>query len=314
MQEDKKVPTVSVIIPTYNRAHLISRAIQSVLKQTYKDFEVIVIDDGSTDNTEYIIKQFQDKDNRIRYIKHKKNKGGSAARNAGIKLSKGDYIAFQDSDDEWLSEKLEKQMKFFEGAPSNVGVVYSGFWRIEGDTKNYIPSSQVTEKEGNVHKELLKGNFVTTQSIVIRKECFEKAGMFDESLPRLQDWDLVLRLSKYYEFKCIDEPLVFSYFTPVSISSNKDALIKASELIISKHFNDFVNNKKALSNHYLSVGISVLNGDFKTGRDYFMKGVKAYPLNAKLLVAALILFFGQNIYDKAINAYLRIKGKLRVTH
>ena len=314
MQKDKNVPTVSVIIPTYNRAHLISRAIQSVLKQTYKDFEVIVIDDGSTDNTEYIIKQFQDKDNRIRYIKHKKNKGGAAARNTGIKAANAEYIAFQDSDDEWFPEKLEKQMKVLENAPPEVGVVYTGFWRIDGNKKKYTPALWITQKEGDVHKELLKGNFVTTQSIVTRKECLGKVGMFDENLPRLQDWELVIRLSKCYDFKCIDEPLLTSPYTPDSISANKDALIKASELIISKHFNDFVNNKKALSNHYLSVGVSVLNGDFKTGRDYFMKGVKAYPLNAKLLVTALISFFGQNIYYKAINAYLRIKGKLRVSH
>jgi glycosyltransferase involved in cell wall biosynthesis len=307
VQEKTDKPTVSIIIPTYNRGHLIGRAIQSVLNQTYSDFELIVVDDRSTDNTEKVVKSIKDK--RIRYIQHEKNKGGAAARNTGIKAARGKYIAFQDSDDEWLSEKLEKQMKVFEGAPSNVGVVYSGFWKIEGNRKKYIPSSQVTQKEGNLHNEVLKGNFVTTQSIVMRKQCVEKAGMFDENLPRLQDWELVLRLSKYYEFKCIDEPLVFSYFTPVSISSNKDALIKASELIISKHFNDFVNNKKALSNHYLSVGISVcLNGDFKTGIDYFMKGAKAYPLNAELLVAALISFFGRNIYDKAMNAYLRIKG------
>ena len=93
-------PTVSVIIPTYNRAYLIDRSIQSVLNQTYQDFELIVVDDGSTDNTEDIIRQFQEKDKRIKYIKYDKNKGGSAARNTGIKNSVRKYIAFQDSDDE----------------------------------------------------------------------------------------------------------------------------------------------------------------------------------------------------------------------
>jgi len=200
-------------------------------------------------------------------------------------------------------------MRIFENAPPEVGVVYTGFFRIRGSKKIYTPALWIIQKEGDVHKELLKGNFITTQSIVTRKECLEKVGMFDENLPRLQDWELVIRLSKYYDFKCIDEPLLTSPYTPDSISANKDVLIKASELIISKHFNTFVNNKKALSNHYFIIGISVcLSGDFKTGRGYFIKGVKAYPLNAELLLAALISFLGQNIYDKAMNAYRRIKG------
>ena len=110
----EKNPTVSIIIPTYNRAHLIGRAIQSVLNQTYQNFEIIVVDDGSTDNTEEMIKEFQKHDKRIKYIRHEKNRGGAAARNTGIKVARGEYIAFQDSDDEWLPEKLEKQMDVFQ--------------------------------------------------------------------------------------------------------------------------------------------------------------------------------------------------------
>jgi len=103
---DKSV-TVSVIIPTYNRAHLVGRAIRSVLNQTYQDFEIIVVDDCSTDNTEEIVKGFND--HRIRYMRHDRNRGGSAARNTGIKASQGKYIAFLDSDDEWLLKKAESR-------------------------------------------------------------------------------------------------------------------------------------------------------------------------------------------------------------
>ncbi len=113
-------PTVSVIIPTYNRANLVSRAIKSVLNQTYQDFEIIVVDDCSEDNTEEIVKSFND--SRIRYIKHKKNKGGSAARNTGIKRARGKYIAFLDDDDEWLPSKLEKQIMLFEKLSKHYGV------------------------------------------------------------------------------------------------------------------------------------------------------------------------------------------------
>lgn len=305
-----KNPTVSVIIPTYNRAHLVGRAIQSVLNQTYQDFEIIVIDDGSTDNTEDIIREFQKTDKRIKYIKHEKNKGGSAARNTGIKAARGEYIAFQDSDDEWLPEKLEKQMRVFENAHPEVGVVYTGFLRIENDKENYIPSSWVIKKEGNIHNELLKGNFVTTQSIVARKECFEKAGIFDESLPRLQDWELVIRLSKCYNFKCIDEPLLTSPFTPDSISANNDALIKAAELILAKHFKDFDKHKKILSKHYFSIGLNLcLNDNFEIGRSYLMKAINIHPYNIKYLSLILVSFLGQNVFYRIVKIYRKLKNR-----
>ncbi len=100
-------PTVSVVIPTYNRAHLVGRAIQSVLNQTYHDFEIIIVDDGSIDNTEDVVKSLNDPS--IRYTRHDQNRGGSAARNTGIKMARGEYVAFQDSDDEYLPEKVESR-------------------------------------------------------------------------------------------------------------------------------------------------------------------------------------------------------------
>jgi len=121
-----KKPTVSVIIPAYNRAHLIGRAIKSVLNQAYQDFELIIIDDCSTDNTDEVVREFQKKDNRIIYLKHDQNKGGSAARNTGIKVSKSEYIAFLDSDDEWLPEKLEIQMEAI--LKQNVSMVTCFCW------------------------------------------------------------------------------------------------------------------------------------------------------------------------------------------
>jgi len=126
------MPKISVISPTYNRAHLITRAVHSVLNQTYQDFEYIVVDDASTDNTEEVIKGF--KDERIKYIKHEKNRGPSAARNTGIKAAKGEYIGFLDSDDEWLPEQAEKQVSKFLESPDNVGVIYCGHVVISDET------------------------------------------------------------------------------------------------------------------------------------------------------------------------------------
>ena len=122
MSEEK--PTGSVIIPTYNRARMVDRAIQSVLSQTYQDFEIIVVDDASTDNTQEVVKECMFRDKRVRYIKHEKNKGGSAARNTGIKNEHGEYVGFLDSDDEWLPTKLEKQIELFRKRCNSVGAVY----------------------------------------------------------------------------------------------------------------------------------------------------------------------------------------------
>lgn len=302
-------PKVSVVIPTYNRAHLISRAIKSVLDQTYKDLEIIVVDDGSTDNTEKIIKSFQD--GRIRYIQHNKNKGASAARNTGIKASKGEYIAFQDSDDEWFPDKLEQQIKAFDNASPKVGVIYSGFYRIEDDKKTYIPGDNIVQKEGDIHNELLKGNFVGTPAVLIKKECFENIKYFDENIPAFEDWELWIELSKHYLFKYINKPLLRSYSTPNSVNLNSKNLLKAREIIIATHLNDFNKNKNLLSGHYLNIAIEFCSdGDFRSGKNYLIDSVKANPLNIKASLRLLALLSGQRTYLKLRYIYLNILRRI----
>ena len=273
-------PKVSIILPTYNRAHIIEKAIQSVLNQTYQDFELIIVDDGSTDNTEEIIKKLQEKDKRIRYIKLETNKGAAAARNEGIKIAHGKYITFQDSDDEWLPEKLEKQMKIFETTPEDI-IVYTGFWRIDGDEKTYIPDINISNREGYIHKELLKGNFVGTPSILLKKETLEKVALFDECLQRCQDWDLVIRLSEYYNFKLIDEPLYTSHILKDSISANYEALILAMQIILSKYQYEIYNDhkiRKAWSMKFNSLAQYHLNkNDKKKAKQLYLLAIKLYP-------------------------------------
>ncbi len=273
-------PKVSIILPTYNRAHIIEKAIQSVLNQTYQDFEIIIIDDGSKDDTKKIIRGFQEKDNRIKYIRFEENKGAAAARNAGIKMSKGEYITFQDSDDEWVIDKLEKQMKVIETSSENI-VVYCGFWRIDGDEKTYIPDINISNREGNIHKELLKRNFIGTPSILLLKKNLEKIGMFDENLSRLQDWDLAIRLSKYYNFKLIDEPLYISYVLSDSISANYEALIIAMQIILAKYQDEIYKDHKiikAWSIKFNSIAKYLLdNNDIRKAKQLYWRAIKLYP-------------------------------------
>ena len=303
----EKPLTVSVVIPTYNRAHLVGRAIQSVLNQTYQDFEIIVVDDASTDNTEEVVKSFNDP--RIRYVRHDQNRGGSAARNTGIKTALGEYIAFQDSDDEWLPEKLEKQMRVFENVPAEVGVVYTDMWRISKGEKRYWHSPKIMPEDGIVYQQALDRVMgIGIQTAVIKRKCLNLVGMFDENFPRFIDLELFIRVSKYYYFYHINEPLVNFYNTGKGISNNNEAFVKAYQLIVKKYSYDIVKNKRSLAKHLYSLGNSLCqNGDLSQGRDYLVKSVKLYPLNVKYLIAAFASLFGENAYAKVV----KLKRKIR---
>jgi glycosyltransferase involved in cell wall biosynthesis len=239
---------VSVIIPTYNRADVIGRALHSVLHQTYQDLEVIIVDDGSTDDTEVVVRSFRDA--RVRYIRHENKQGAPVARNTGIKAAKAEFIAFQDSDDEWLCDKLEKQIEAFSKASPETGVVYTGFLRIENTQATYYPSGDVNRLSGSILKALLHGNFITTQAALVRKDCFLKAGLFDEQLPRLQDWELFIRIAKYYKFICINEPLLLAFYSDDSITADSSKLAVALRLILNKHHDVFSKHKKILVMHH----------------------------------------------------------------
>lgn len=220
---------VTVIIPSYNREKTIKRAVDSVLNQTYKDIEVIVVDDCSTDNTLDVVKSI--KDSRLKVFKLNENSGACVARNFGIEKAKGQYIAFQDSDDEWLPEKLEKQMIAFN---KNADVVFCAFNRIDNTYKDVYP----VLTDGFVQrKTILEKSYVSTQTLIARKECFDNI-KFDPQMPRLQDYDLVIRLSKKFSFYFLSEPMVNMYIQNDSISKNSIKLIDAEYLILTKYPED----------------------------------------------------------------------------
>lgn len=175
--------------------------------------------------------------------------------------------------------------------------------------RTYIPSLTVKKKEGKILNSLLNGNFVTTPTVIIKKDCFDKAGMFDENLPRLQDWDLFIRIAKYYEFRFINEPLLSSYVQKDSISQDQDALIKALELILKKYLMDFEEaGSSALSRQYYLLGDALCSkGRLANGRSYLLKAFKAYPINIKSLIALFFSLFGKSIYNKFIEFKLSFR-------
>ncbi len=305
MNQIKKTPKISIILPTYNRANTIHESILSVLNQTYEDFELIIVDDGSTDNTKEVIEIFED--SRIQYIKHEENKGAASAMNTGIKKSKGSFISIQNSDDKWLPEKLENEINGFNSPNPKLGVVYSGLCRIIGNRKIYIPSKSVKKKEGYLSDDLLNINFVNGLSL-IRKDCFEKVGYYDEELVGLEDWEIYLRISKYYDFKFIDKPLIIASLSQDSLSIKPSVMISATQMILNKHFNKFLNNKKALALNYGFIGSwSCLDGKLKEGRTFFRYAVKINPYFFSIYLAFFASLFGQ----KAFKSFLDINQKIK---
>jgi glycosyltransferase involved in cell wall biosynthesis len=279
------------------------------LNQTYQDFELIVVDDCSTDNTEEVVRGFGN--SRIRYIRLNENSGSPAApTNMGITVARGEYIAVQDSDDQWLPEKLEKQMDVFKNVSSQVGVVYSDMWRVgEDGNEEYFRSPRIMPEDGIIYEEALGYRVanIGTVTLLIRKECFDRAGLFDEKLPTYIDTELLIRMSKYYLFYHIEEPLAKYYATPGSIASNPQANISARRLILEKYCEDIRRNKKLLARHYFGIGhLLCLNGQIAQGRGYLKKAVMTYPIDVKSFLLALISLFGQRSYNKAIQGYKRI--------
>lgn len=310
-----KRPKISVVLPTYNRAQLLKRSIQSVLDQTYKDFEVIVVDDGSTDNTEEVVRRLIIKDKRVRFIKFKENKGANAARNAGIRASRGKFVAFQDSDDVWNPIKLAVQIKVLNKAPKEVGAVYCA-WRVVGEKSKIMPPKRILNKSGNIHKVLLRGNFITTQVVVLKKDCFRKVGLFDENLPRYQDWEMWIRVAKYYNFKFIDKLLVIQYMQKKSISANREAQVLATGYILEKHKDDFRKDRKLMAKLYLKLSdfFDFLDPrEFYRGRDYLYKAIKTRPfLPLGYLKKAGFSLFGPVIYKKISRLIRKIKRKIQL--
>ena len=224
-------PAVTVVLPTYDREPLLWRSIRSVLDQTYEDFELIIVDDGSTDATAESVARFGDR--RLRCIRLAENRGAAAARNVGIRAATGRFIAFQDSDDEWLPSKLERHMRAFETCGPEVGVVYSDMQRIRRDgSPQYHRSPSVVPgvliDPGTRFYQVCK---LGIQSTVIRRECLAAVGGFNEAFPALEDLELFIRLSKRYGFHHLEVPLV-RYYETDGLSQNMPAKLVARTLLL----------------------------------------------------------------------------------
>ena len=264
---------VSIIIPSYNRAHVIQRSIESALNQTHQDFEIIIVDDGSTDDTSEVVTPFL-RDPRIHYLRHEKNKGQNAALNTGIKKSIGDYIAFLDSDDTWVPRKLELQLHALSTAPpKSIGL--TGMCRV---AENMPPETYLKRYNGYVYAEMLKGEGPSYCCMLVPRECFERIGFLDEATSRSTDWDTCISLSKFYEFKTLEEPCTIVYLDePDRMTADTLERALSYQHIVEKNQHDMLRfiGKYRLARHHISIAFLFADaGEFSRCRVHCVESVQ----------------------------------------
>jgi glycosyltransferase involved in cell wall biosynthesis len=299
---------VSVVIPTYNRAELVERAVHSALSQTYSNLEVIIVDDASTDDSGDRIKTLQNIDQRVRYFRHDRNRGAQAARNTGISAAKGGYIAFLDSDDEWLPQKLSLQMALFSQEIVSPGVIYCGLQEVSPDgrmSKQFLP-----EFRGYIYPQALSNWVAGTDTVVVRREILEKIHGFDEKVRAYQEWDLCIRLAQECEFDFVPDCLTL-YHQHTAPSISKDFLRDANGYLslVDTYRKEILREcgGRALSAHYLQTGRLFVRADqFDQARTYFLKSIRNDPLNFKAMIHFGVSMFGKDIY-RLLRSYRQVK-------
>jgi len=277
-----RVPIVSVITPVFNREKTIGRAIKSLQAQTFQEYEHIIINDVSTDSTEQIVKEYQNNDYRIKYIRLDYNKtddcyGAAKARNVGIKQAKGKYLAFLDSDDTFEPTKLEKQLSLFNRLPQSYSMIYSGFNYVAEDK----PSTKymlLPSKKGDLSHEILYSNIAGTLQPLVKRSAVIKAGLFDEKMPSCQDWDLWIRVARCGKFDFVPEALSNAYIHGNQISSSTVKKLEARERIYNKYKKQIVEDPRINTKHLGVMGsLSAIVGKTHKARKYYWASLTVNP-------------------------------------
>lgn len=307
-----KAPRVSVVIPTYNSGAIAVEAVESVLAQTYQDLEIVVVDDGSTDNTEQAIRQFGD---RVRYLKQE-NQGVSAARNTGIKHSRGEYIAFLDSDDLWAPDKLAEEVPWLDADPT-LGLVYCDWAVVSGaDVLHASYLENLPASSGYVFDGLVQSGFILTSGVVVRRTCLEDVGDFDKALAIAQDYDLWLRISYRWKVQLVTKRLFTKRNLDGSLSSNLAKTAQERITLFQKILRKLpsmpprsrrlVHRQMALN--YWDVGYERFDGLFlRDARRNFFSSLLHEPTNVKSLAYFAATFLPPFLV-RTIKARRRVKS------
>lgn len=299
-------PQVSVIIPTCNRPGLLPTAIRSVLGQSFSDFEVVIVDDASDDSIDGVVNAFQDE--RVRWIRHEHRRGGAAARNTGIGNTDGEFVAFLDDDDEWYPEKLARQVSVLLSSHRDIGAVYTGYDVVDRDTGKVL-SRMLPAHRGDVFPGLLQGNCVgPTSTMLLRRKCLENVGMFDETLPSFQEYDLWIRLSRVYRFDYVSERLFNYYVHSKRIWTNPEGILKGLHILLGKYGTSRV-FRITCSNRYLSIAVQLCeSGNGRKAREALRRAISLYPFDLRYYVYFLLSLMNASAYQSLQQSKARILG------
>ncbi len=302
---------VSIIIPAYNSMKFLPETLASVWQQTFSDFEVLIVDDGSSDNIKEWVSQIDDA--RLKLIAQV-NQGASAARNTGIKAARGEYIAFLDADDIWMPTKLETHVSYLDKNP-DVGLVYS--WTAITDAEGKPTGRVMTPAdEGDVWKKILVRNIVVCPSVLVRRCCFDKVGLFIDSLRFNEDWEMWIRIASQYQFAVIKEPLVYYRQHPNNTSKKWQSMQDGYKFVIEKTFQSVPSKLKYLKNHSYGNANIILAWkaiqsqaqDWNLAASFRARAVSYYPqvmLSHEFwrlsLAIALMHYFGSNGYRRFLD-------------
>ncbi|MDB9250752.1 glycosyltransferase family 2 protein [Halorubrum ezzemoulense] len=282
---------VSVVIPTYNRSEFIKGAVETALNQTYEDLEVVVVNDGSTDDTRSELGAYEDRSD-VTVLHNDRNQGISYSRNRGTKFAEGEYICILDDDDRWEPEKVEKQVSLMEQLGTDYAVVYTGGVVIDDD-RNVVQQFNPS-RSGDIYPEVLARWKLNPHSgHMIRKACFEDVGGFDPDLVSGVDWDLSIRLAKKYKFEYIDEPLVKRIVHGDNISDTQRHANMRGDIL--EKYNDEITKHPRIHRTFLARWdevrgwAAIKRGDHKNSIKYYYRALKREPTSHRILYFLLAL-------------------------
>lgn len=295
-------PVVSVVIPTYDRPEMLKRAIQSVRNQTYPSIELVVVDGPSSVPASEVVADFDEMFTSIQCVRNETKEGVTTARNTGLELATGEYIAFLDDDDQWAAGKIEAQVERFEREGEEVGLVYTGVRQLDANGQTTATKSH--KVEGDIFAKLLSGNFIGTMSaIMVRGDVIDAIGRFDEELPVWEDWDLYLRIAEKFEVSSVSELHVDRQSGEQEQTSDEYEIRRdiAAPKLLQKHRSRArtlgrIAERKFAAAVELELTKSAAGNDFfREARKHAVQSLKWYPLR-KTLLYVLLLSGGSHTY------------------
>lgn len=283
-------PQVSVVLPTFNREQTVGRAIHSVLGQSFTDLELLVVDDGSTDATAARVSEFAD--HRLRYIRLPQNAGVSAARNAGAAQARGEWLAFQDSDDEWHLDKLQQQLAC---AEHDIGLILCGDRVINNPTASY-PLRPLPAPCVDIGPDLYRC-IPPAPCFLLRRELFNSSGGFDERLNCFEDWELALRIAPSTRIVMLHRALVFRERTPGSLFSQEVNYAWNLQIILDRHAQALQKHPQAWAYYQNLLGQQLCqSGRASQGRAHFARAWRANPVSPRAWMNWLASWMGARIF------------------